>query len=296
MSNRVPDRMSDPVVSHVQVAPALAARRSGACRATFSVDLGRTAIEVELTGDGIALPGAEVLRWADAEVVADTSNVCFRVLPEGVEPIRTFSDVTRRVVGLMPTAGAPTMLVGGFYMHRVKGTDPWTDTEAKLAAVAPVRGAVLDATTGLGYTAIAAARTAASVLTIELDPAVVEIARSNPWSRELFDEPAIERRLGDAAEVVTQLPEAAFDRVIHDPPTLSLAGELYGAAFYAELLRVLRPGGRLFHYVGRPDSAHGARTGAGVMRRLREAGFDGVAERPGAFGIIAARPLRGRRR
>jgi predicted methyltransferase len=55
---------------------------------------------------------------------------------------------------------------------------------------------------------------------------------------------------------------------------------------------VLRPGGRLFHYVGRPDSGYGARTGAGVGRRLREAGFVEVVERPAAFGLVAERPRR----
>ncbi len=288
--------MPEPVVSHVQVAPALAARLLGAPRTLFSTDLGRTVTETELTDDGILLPDGALLRWADAEAIAAAPNACFRLLAGGLEPIRAFSGTTGRVVGLMATTGAPTMILGGFYMHRVKGTDPWADTLAKVAAVAPVRGAVLDTTMGLGYTAIAAARTASRVLTIELDPAVVEIAALNPWSGELFADPRIERRVGDATELVAELPDAFFDRVLHDPPTLSLAGELYGGTFYAQLLRVLRPGGRLFHYVGRPDSGLGARTGAGVIRRLREAGFEAVAERAEAFGIVAARSARGRRR
>jgi uncharacterized protein len=281
--------MPTAVVSHVQVAPLLVARHRGEVRAPFSDDLGRSTTEAVLTDDGVRWPGG-TLSWAAAEEIASAENACFEVTDDGIEPIRTFSEATGRVVGLMPTTGAPTMLLAGFYMHRVKGTEPWADTEAKIAAAAPVRGRVLDTTTGLGYTAIAAARTATSVLTIELDPAVVEICARNPWSRELFADPRIERRLGDAAEIVPELPAASFDRVIHDPPTLALAGQLYAGTFYEALFGVLRPGGRLFHYVGRPDSGYGARTGAGIVRRLRAAGFTRVEERPAAFGYVATRP------
>lgn len=290
--------MTEPVLSHVQVAPLLARRAAGDRSAAVSTDLGLSIGEASLDDVGVILPGGERVSWADLVAIAGSPNACFRLTGAGVEPIRTFSPTTGRVVGLMPTTGAPTMLLGGFYMHRIKDTDPWMDTEAKIRAVAPVRGAVLDTTMGLGYTAIAAARTADRVLTIEVDPAVVEIASANPWSRELFAAPHVERRIGDAAEVVAGLPDASFDRIIHDPPTLQLAGDLYGIAFYRELHRVLRPGGRLFHYVGRPDSAHGARVGAGVGRRLREAGFSGVAERAAAFGFVAERSGReaGRRR
>jgi hypothetical protein len=289
--------MAPPVVSHVQIAPLLAAHRAGEPRAALSLDLGRTSVEADLGDDGIRLPAGGRIPWPDAARIVEAENACFRLTPDGPDPIRTFSETTGRVVGLMPTVGAPTMLLGGFYMHRVKGTDPWADTEAKIAAAAPVRGRVLDTTMGLGYTAIAAARTASQVVTIEFDPAVVEIAALNPWSEPLFSDPKIERRLGDAAEVVPSLDAGAFDHVVHDPPTMSLAGQLYSGDFYRQLLRVLRPGGRLFHYIGRPDSGYGARTGAGVVRRLREAGFTAIAERPAAFGFVATRPARdGRRR
>jgi predicted methyltransferase len=146
---------------------------------------------------------------------------------------------------------------------------------------------VLDTATGLGYTAIEAARTAERVITIELDPAGLEIARQNPWSRALFDNPRIEQIVGDAFEEVRCLPDLLFSRVIHDPPALSLAGELYSGAFYRELHRVLRRNGRLFHYIGDPESASGRNTTRGVLRRLQEAGFTRVARRPEAFGVVA---------
>jgi predicted methyltransferase len=187
----------------------------------------------------------------------------------------------------MPTPAAPTMLVSGIPMHRIKGTDPYHDTLEKIKTVKPVVGPVLDTATGLGYTAIEAAKTANHVVTIELDPAVLGIARLNPWSRALFDNPKITQRFGDSYDVVEEFDEETFTRIIHDPPALSLAGHLYASEFYAELHRVLRRGGRLFHYVGNPESKSGRNITRGVIRRLQEAGFSHIERRPRAFGVVA---------
>ena len=68
---------------------------------------------------------------------------------------------------------------------------------------------------------------------------------------------------------------------------LNLAGELYSGEFYRDCWRVLRRNGKLFHYIGDPDSKSGARTTKGVVRRLHEAGFTRVAHQPQAFGVVA---------
>jgi hypothetical protein len=181
------------------------------------------------------------------------------------------------------------MLVAGFTMHRIKGCDPYQDGLAKVKAIAPMRGVVLDTATGLGYTAIEAARTAAQVHTIELDPGAQEIARRNPWSQALFDNPMITQYLGDSDERVATFPAGMFDRIIHDPPVISLAGQLYGAEFYRKLHRVLGAGGRLFHYIGNPQSRSMRNVTLGVIDRLRAAGFSRVRPCPGAFGVVAER-------
>ena len=64
---------------------------------------------------------------------------------------------------------------------------------------------MLDTATGLGYTACQASRGARRVITIELDPAVLAIARLNPWSKELFESSRLEQLLGDSADVVSGL-------------------------------------------------------------------------------------------
>jgi hypothetical protein len=181
------------------------------------------------------------------------------------------------------------MLVSGIPMHRIKATDPIADTRAKVRTVAPVRGRVLDTCTGLGYTAIEAAKTADEVVTIELDPAALEVARANPWSRALFEDTTITQVAGDAFEVVPMLEGASFDIVIHDPPQFALAGELYSLEFYRQLHRVLKPRGRLFHYAGDPESKMSGNVTRGVIRRLEEAGFRTVKRRPAAFGVSCVR-------
>jgi uncharacterized protein len=277
------------VLSHVQSAPLLEARKRGVSRAPCSPDLGITGVEVDLNDSGVRFPGGETLVWEDIEEIADSENACFRIDDDGIREIRIFSEYTNWVRALMPTTGAPTMLVSGIPMHRIQGIDPYHDTLRKIRAVSPVHGVVLDTATGLGYTAIEAARTAERVITIELDPAGLDIARQNPWSRGLFDNPRIEQLVGDTYDEVLEFPDSMFSRIIHDPPAMSLAGELYSGTFYRQLHRVLKRNGRLFHYIGDPESASGRNTTSGVIRRLKESGFTRVERRPEAFGVLAFR-------
>ena len=275
------------VLSHVQIEPLLRAREAGEETATTTTDLGRSQTQVALESEGARYPTGELLRWEDAARIVKSDSVCFTLSGGEIAEIRVFSPTTNWLRSLYPTLSAPTMLVSGVPMHRIKDTDPWRDTLAKVKTIAPLTGRVLDTATGLGYTAIVASETASQVVTIELDPAGLEVARQNPWSRELFERPNIQQMVGDADEIVPTLADASFARIIHDPPQLSLAGHLYSEAFYRELRRVLGRGGRLFHYIGDPNSPFGSRTTSGVMRRLRNVGFVRVVRRPEAFGVVA---------
>ena len=132
-------------------------------------------------------------------------------------------------------------------MHRIKNTDPHQDTLEKIHSIKPLVGRVLDTATGLGYTAIQAARTAEHVTTIELDPTALKVCKLNPWSQELFNNPRIDQLIGDSFDVVAEMDSGSYTRVIHDPPAFSLAGDLYSGEFYTQLHRVMRNHGRLFH-------------------------------------------------
>ncbi len=181
---------------------------------------------------------------------------------------------------------APTLEISGIHMHNIKHTTPWRDAERKVSLLRVGRGdRLLEIGTGLGYTAIHSARRGADVLSIEKDEVVLKIASYNPWSRELSSR-NIKIILGDASIVVRDLPGEAFDKVLHDPPRFALAGELYSRDFYAELFRVLRRGGYLFHYTGAPKSRRGVNLQKGVVRRLREVGFT-VTRVIREYGVLA---------
>ena len=235
-----------------------------------------------------------IATWSDVAVVAADVKGAY-VLRRGARASRfqVFSEDTGRAASLMPVGGgfAPTALLAGFSMHRFGvGVDPMEDTERKLAAIAPIRpGArVLDVCTGLAYTASGAARRGAEVTTVELDRAMTLMCRMNPHSAELFSG-NIRQLYGNGADVVPTLPDASFDRIVHDPPTFALAGELFSETFYAHLLRILKPNGVLYHYIGDPASKSAGNVAKGAAARLKKAGFGGVVIDYEAHGILAAR-------
>jgi predicted methyltransferase len=252
-----------------------------------SADLGVTGCSVEVSENGATFPDGTTVSRKVLEKIAKSERGCFEIIDGEAVAIQQFSETTGYMRSLAATKSAPTMLVSGIPMHRIKNTDPMEDTKNKIEALGSIHGKVLDTATGLGYTAIMAAKKADNVVTVEIDPVGIEIARRNPWSRELFDNAKIQIIIGDIDEVVDTFATGEFSAVIHDPPTFQFAGELYSLEFYEKLFRVLSRKGTLFHYIADPDSKLGERMTKGVMKRLHEAGFQKVERRPKAFGVIA---------
>lgn len=275
------------VLSHFQAKQILEARGRDQPVVRVSLDLNLTESEVALEPEEVLFPNGEHLGWESLKQISTNETGCYLVEQGAARAIKGFSELSGRVYGLMGTASAPTMLISGIPMHRIKDTDPHRDTLNKIKAVSPLKGDVLDTTTGLGYTAIEAARTARRVVTIEIDPVAQDIARQNPWSQALFTSSNITRIIGDAFDGIEKFDSESFSLIVHDPPMFSLAGELYSLAFYRQAFRVLKRNGRIFHYVGDPESKSGARVTAGVIRRLQEAGFRRVVRAPRAFGVVA---------
>ncbi len=170
------------ILSYIQAQPLLEAYRRGQTTVEASLDLGMTLSSVTLNANGVILAPDLCLSWADVEKISKSEVNCYTIGPEGPQVIQTFSEETNRVCSLMPTRGAPSMLIAGFVMHRIKEINPWQHAQRMVATLAPIRGRVLDTTTGLGYTTILAARSAEAVTTIELDPGAQAMAQLNPWS------------------------------------------------------------------------------------------------------------------
>ena len=280
---------TDIVISHFQANPLLKGHEDGLNQVNISLDLGLTNSQVKFIPDGVKLSTGGVIHWDDIREISKSKNNCFLIKYGQIYKIAEFSKLTNQLYSLMPTESAPTMLVSGLPMHRIKGINPHKDTLEKIKAVKPLFGFVLDTATGLGYTAIETAKYARQVTTIEIDPVALKIAKSNPWSQTLFNNPRINQLIGDSYEVVKAFAPETFTRIIHDPPAFSLAGHLYGGEFYLELYRVLKQGGQLFHYVGNPESRSGRNITRGVLQRLKNAGFRDVKVRKRAFGIVASK-------
>ncbi len=278
--------MAEIILSYYQTQSLRQAKKTGMSSTIVSPDLGMSEIEVRIDEQGVIFGEQCLLDWQHIARIHDNPQACFKIIPDGIEKVQHFSEAFNRLYSLMPTTGAPTMLISGIPMHRIKGVDPMEDTLRKIKVAAP-KGQVLDTATGLGYTALLAARTSDHITTIELDPTALDIARQNPWSRALFESANITQRLGDSYDLLPEFEDNAFDRIIHDPPMFSLAGHLYSADYYRRLHRILKRNGRLFHYVGDPNSKSGRNITSGVLRRLQEAGFKRVIRKPRAFGVVA---------
>jgi predicted methyltransferase len=262
----------------------LAARDRGDREVRCTLDLGRTTTTVTLGEDRFAWHGADypypgrcrertIYHWTGTgfAAVARFGNALFKLVPTDWGP--------------------PTFEIDGVKMLPTQQVSPYEDARHKVGLIEPRGRQVLDTCAGLGYFAAwCAVGGATRVLSFELSPEVLWLREVNPWSPPPL--PPLELRQADVALAVRELPTASFDAILHDPPRFGLAGDLYSQAFYDELARVLRPGGRLFHYTGTPNRLTSGRdVPQEVMQRLRRAGFS--TERAGD-GILALRGRRGR--
>jgi predicted methyltransferase len=262
-------RYQGPLLTRQVAEDLLAARDAGAAAWTGSLDLGRSSDTVALLADG--------WRWREAHQPypgkLKDRTVYFL---DGAEfaPAARFA---ASLIKLVPTEwGAPTFEIDGIKMLPTAKASPLADAQRKVALVEPRGKLVLDTCGGLGYFAACCLEAGvARIQSFEKNADVLWLRTLNPWSP---DPAASEERLqlehADVAQAIKQLADASFDALLHDPPRFGIAGELYSQAFYGELARVLRRGGRLFHYTGSPNRLTSGRdVPREVARRLEQAGF-----------------------
>lgn len=275
------------VLSAITAREWLESRERGLEGAEGTLDLGVTRCFCALTPRGVVMDDGDSMSWPDLERISTSEKGCFLRKGEAWEELYGFSEEMNWAWRLVPTREAPALHLSGFTMHRQDGVGPFQGAMEMVKALGELRGDVLDTCTGLGYAAQGLARHARRVVTIERSRTVREIWSMNPWSAGLLGNPVIERLEGDCMDHLDTWEEGIFAGILHDPPSISLTGDLYSSACYRELYRLLKWGGRLFHYIGDPESALGSTTTRGVIRRLNEAGFRKISPRPRAFGILA---------
>lgn len=249
----------------------LAARDAGATEWRGSLDLGRS--------QAIVAPGPEYWEWQGADYPypdALKDRTIYFWDGADFEPVSRFSG---SLIKLVPTEwGVPTFEIDGIKMLPTSKESPIDDARRKVALVEPRGKVILDTCGGLGYFAACCLEAGvARMHSFEKNPDVLWLRTLNPWSPDP-DGAAAGGRLqlthGDVTETIVQVADASVDALLHDPPRFGIAGELYSQAFYGQLARVLRRGGRLFHYTGSPNKLTSGRdVPREVARRLEKAGF-----------------------
>jgi hypothetical protein len=207
--------------------------------------------------------------------------------------IQFFSNSTGKFYQLIPTKTLPALRINAVPMHKFAKLDPLEDVKRKISVLRP-HGRILDTCMGLGYTAIYSAKLneVKQVTTIEKDQEVIKICKFNHASSNLFVNSKIKIIEGDVSEIVSGFHDNFFDCIIHDPPTYVVAPELYSKNFYLELFRVLKFGGRLWHYAAMPGKSSGKSSSLPnkIISGLESVGFVGIEHDLYSDGIICSKP------
>ncbi|GAB1407774.1 MnmC family methyltransferase [Thermomonas brevis] len=275
-------RYTGPLLTRGIAAALATAHAGGASDWQGSLDLGVSRDAVRLAADHWEWRGAR-FPWPDA--LKDRTIYWWD--GDAFAPVSRYAG---KLIKLVPTEwDVPTFEIDGIKMLPTSKASPLDDARRKVALVQPRGKAVLDTCGGLGYFARCGLEAgAARIDSFEKNEDVLWLRRLNPWSPDPDDSGGRLRLAhGDVSQAIGQLPDAGFDAALHDPPRFGIAGELYSLAFYEQLARVLKRGGRLFHYTGSPNKLTSGRdVPREVTRRLQAAGF---RAEPALDGVMAVR-------
>lgn len=279
---------SGPLLTRAISGALLAARDAGAREWIGSLDLG-------ICNDSV-IPEADAWQWRGQRYPyppALKERTIYYWDGDEFAPVSRFSG---SLIKLVPTEwGAPTFEIDGIKMLPTSKESPFEDARRKVALIEPRGKVVLDTCGGLGYFAACCLEAgAARIHSFEKNADVLWLRTLNPWSPDPDevepDAPASGGRLqlthADVSQAIAQIADASVDALLHDPPRFGIAGELYSQAFYDQLARVLRRGGRLFHYTGSPNKLTSGRdVPREVAKRLEKAGFKAQLVLDGVLAI-----------
>ena len=272
---------SGPLLTATLAEALLAARDAGADAWTGSLDLERSRGIASLETDAWQWRGE---RYPYPDRLKD--RTIYHWDGDAFAPVSRFSG---SLIKLVPSAwGAPTFEIDGIKMLPTAKESPFEDARRKVALIEPRGKTVLDTCGGLGYFAACCIEAdVARIHSFEKNADVLWLRMLNPWSPDP-DAPAVGGRLqlahADVSQAIERIADASVDALLHDPPRFGIAGELYSQMFYDQLARVLRRGGRLFHYTGSPNKLTSGRdVPREVEKRLEKAGFKARLALDGVF-------------
>ncbi len=275
-------RYSGPLLTHDVAEGLLTARHAGASTWAGSFDLGQSQDEAALESDAWSWRGQS----HPYPVKLKDRTIYYR---DG-DDFMPVSRYAGSLIKLVPTQwGTPTFEIDGIKMLPTSKESPLDDARRKVALVQPRGKILLDTCGGLGYFAACCLDSGvARIHSFEKNVDVLWLRTLNPWSPDV-DAPSSGGRLslthGDVTAAIIEMADASVDALLHDPPRFGIAGELYSQAFYDQLARVLRRGGRLFHYTGSPNKLTSGRdVPREVQKRLEKAGFKAELSLDGVLG------------
>lgn len=275
-------RYSGPLLTHTVAAGLLAARDVGAAAWNGSFDL-------DVSNDDVVVH-ANAWEWRGQQHPYPAKLKDRTIYYRDGEDFAPVSRYAGSLIKLVPTQwGAPTFEIDGIKMLPTSKESPLDDARRKVALVQPRNKIILDTCGGLGYFAACCLEAGvAHIHSFEKNEDVLWLRTLNPWSPDP-DAPSSGDRLqlthADVTAAILDIPDASVDALLHDPPRFGIAGELYSQMFYRQLARVLRGGGRLFHYTGSPNKlTTGRDVPREVQKRLEIAGFKTELALDGVLG------------
>ncbi|WP_449428094.1 class I SAM-dependent methyltransferase [Rhodanobacter umsongensis] len=262
---------SGPLLTRPIAGALLAARDAGAGEWLGSLDLDRSNGNAKLDND--------IWQWRDQRYPYPHPLKDRTIYYWDGDAFAPVSRYAGSLIKLVPTEwGAPTFEIDGIKMLPTSKESPFEDARRKVALIEPRGKVVLDTCGGLGYFAACCLEAGvAHIQSLEKNADVLWLRTLNPWSPDpdaLASGGRLQLNHADVSQAITQVADASVDALLHDPPRFGIAGELYSQAFYDQLARVLRRGGRLFHYTGSPNKLTSGRdVPREVEKRLEKAGF-----------------------
>ncbi|GGY17949.1 methyltransferase [Rhodanobacter panaciterrae] len=262
---------SGPLLTRPIAEALLAARDAGAGEWTGSLDLG--------ISNGNALLETDAWQWRGQRYPYPHTlkdRTLYYWDGDELAPVARYAG---SLIKLVPTDwGAPTFEIDGIKMLPTSKESPFEDARRKVALIEPRGKVVLDTCGGLGYFAACCLEAGvARIHSFEKNADVLWLRTLNPWSPDpdaAISDGRLQLTHADVSQAITQIADASVDALLHDPPRFGIAGELYSQVFYDQLARVLRRGGRLFHYTGSPNKLTSGRdVPREVEKRLEKAGF-----------------------